>query len=287
MSAVTRIDGYQRHRRWVGFPLAVVYKFADDQGSYLAALIAYYGFLSLFPLLLLLVTILGFVLQNDPELQEQLLDSALGQFPVIGSQLRDNVDSLKGNGAGLALGIVLTLYGCLGRRRRDPERVQPGVGGAAQPAAEPDQSPPAQPAAAARPRRRHPRDDRARRADHQRERLRRRPRRPLRALRRDPARRWSPTSACSCSSSACSPPARCATRDLRVGAVAAGVGWQVVQVLGTYFVTHMLRGSQRGLRRLRPRARPDRVDLPAARWSSCSPPRSTSSPTGGCGHARC
>ena len=60
------LDAYQRRHRRLGFPLAVVYKFTDDQGSYLAALIAYYGFLSLFPLLLLLVTILGFVLQGDP-----------------------------------------------------------------------------------------------------------------------------------------------------------------------------------------------------------------------------
>ena len=108
------LDAYQRTHRWLGFPLAVVYKFADDQGPYLAALITYYGFLSLFPLLLLLVTILGFVLQGDPQLQAELVDSALAQFPVIGSQLRDNVHSLTGSGAGLAVGILLTLYGCLG-----------------------------------------------------------------------------------------------------------------------------------------------------------------------------
>jgi uncharacterized BrkB/YihY/UPF0761 family membrane protein len=58
---VDAVDTYQRAHRWLGFPLAVVYKFADDQGPYLAALITFYGFLSLFPLLLLLVTILGFV----------------------------------------------------------------------------------------------------------------------------------------------------------------------------------------------------------------------------------
>src|SRR3954454_23975209 len=109
---VAAVDRYQRTHRWLGFPIAAVYKFTDDQGSYLAALIAYFGFLSLFPLLLLLVTILGFALQGDPHLQAQLLDSALGQFPVIGAQLRDNVHSLTGSGAGLAVGIALTLYGC-------------------------------------------------------------------------------------------------------------------------------------------------------------------------------
>ncbi len=111
---VDAVDAYQRTHRWLGFPLAVIYKFADDQGPYLAALITYYGFLSLFPLLLLLMTILAFVLDGDPHLQAKLIDSALVQFPVIGSQLSDNVHSLKGSGIGLAVGILGTLYGCLG-----------------------------------------------------------------------------------------------------------------------------------------------------------------------------
>ena len=49
-----RFDGFQRRHRWAGFPLAVIYKFTDDQGPFLAALLTYYGFLSLFPLLLLM-----------------------------------------------------------------------------------------------------------------------------------------------------------------------------------------------------------------------------------------
>lgn len=108
------VDAYQRRHRWLGFPLAVVYKFADDQGPYLAALITYYGFLSLFPLLLLMVTILGYVLQGDPQLQAKVVNSAIAELPVIGSQLRDNVHALKGSGVALVVGILGTLYGCLG-----------------------------------------------------------------------------------------------------------------------------------------------------------------------------
>jgi membrane protein len=108
------LDGFQRRHRFVGFPLAVLYKFFDDQGSYLTALVTYYGFLSLFPLLLLLVTILGFALHGDPHLQARLLDSALSQFPVIGTQLRENVRASSGSGLGLAAGIAGTLYGSLG-----------------------------------------------------------------------------------------------------------------------------------------------------------------------------
>jgi membrane protein len=108
------LDAFQRRHRWVGFPLAVVYKFSDDQGSYLTALVTYYGFLSLFPLLLLLVTILGFALHGDPHLQARLLDSALSQFPVIGTQLRENVRGSSGSGLGLVAGVAGTLYGSLG-----------------------------------------------------------------------------------------------------------------------------------------------------------------------------
>ncbi len=111
---VGAIDAYQRSHRWLGFPIAVIYKFGDDQGLYLAALMTYYGFLSLFPLLLLLVTILGFVIHGDPHLQTRIVNSALVDFPVIGSQLRGDLKALSGSGFGLVVGILGTLYGCLG-----------------------------------------------------------------------------------------------------------------------------------------------------------------------------
>lgn len=113
MSAVSRVDAFQRRHPVIGFPLAVAYKFFDDQGVYLAALITYYGFLSLFPLLLLLASILGFVLDDDPALQDKILDSTLGQFPVIGEQLRDP-QGLQGNGAAAIIGAIVAIYGALG-----------------------------------------------------------------------------------------------------------------------------------------------------------------------------
>ena len=114
MAAVDRVDAYQRRHRWVGFPLAVVYKFVDDQGGYLAALLAYYGFVSLFPLLLLLVTVLGFVLDGDPQAQARVLDSALSQVPVLGEQLRDDVGALDGSTSALVAGLLGALYGGTG-----------------------------------------------------------------------------------------------------------------------------------------------------------------------------
>jgi YihY family inner membrane protein len=114
VSRSDRLDRFQRRHPWAGFPLAVAYKFFDDQGNYLTAIITYYGFLSLFPLLLLLVSILGFALHNDPELQEQVLNSALARLPVIGQQLAGNVQSLRGSVVAVVVGLVGGVYGSLG-----------------------------------------------------------------------------------------------------------------------------------------------------------------------------
>jgi membrane protein len=108
------VDRFQREHRWVGFPLAVAYKFVDDLGSYQAALLTYYGFVSLFPLLLLAVTILGYVLVGDPAAQQAVLNSALRNFPVVGQELGANVHALHGSVWGLIVGIVVSLYGALG-----------------------------------------------------------------------------------------------------------------------------------------------------------------------------
>lgn len=113
VSLTTRLDAYQRNHPGAGFPLAVIYKHVDDQGGYLAALIAYYGLLSLFPLLLLTSTLLGLVLAGDPHLQEEVLHSALKDFPVIGSQL-GQPKKLSGGVGGLLIGSLGALYGGLG-----------------------------------------------------------------------------------------------------------------------------------------------------------------------------
>ena len=109
-----RADSFQARRPWVAFPYAVVRKFGEDQAGNLAALIAYYGFFSVFPLLLVLVTVLGMTLRGHPDLQQRVLGSALAQFPVIGTQMRRDIHSLQGGGLALAIGIALTLWSGLG-----------------------------------------------------------------------------------------------------------------------------------------------------------------------------
>jgi membrane protein len=108
------LDHLQQRSSRLSFPAAVIKKFSDDQAGQLAALIAYYGFVSLFPLLLVLVTLLGFVLEGSPNTQASVLHSTLSQFPIIGDQLQRNIHSLKGSPGALAVGVVGLLLGGLG-----------------------------------------------------------------------------------------------------------------------------------------------------------------------------
>ncbi|MDV7133045.1 YihY/virulence factor BrkB family protein [Williamsia muralis] len=110
---IERLDKLQRRHPVLGFGIAVIYKYADDQGGYLAVLMTYYAFLALFPLLLLLTTGVGIVLDDNPEWQAKVLDSALGQFPVIGPQLGEPQE-LSGGTAGIVIGILGALYGASG-----------------------------------------------------------------------------------------------------------------------------------------------------------------------------
>jgi YihY family inner membrane protein len=107
-------DRFQQRLPALAFPVAVWKKFSDDQAGNLAALIAYYAFAALFPLLLVLVTVLNIVLANHPGLRQQLVTSALSQYPVIGPQIDAHLGHISGTGLPLAIGAVLLLLGARG-----------------------------------------------------------------------------------------------------------------------------------------------------------------------------
>jgi membrane protein len=107
------LDRTQRRHTVFGLPIAIFYKYVDDQGNYLAAVITYYAFIAIFPLLLLASSILGFFLQKNPQLAQSILDSALANFPIVGDQL-GRPGGLKGSVAGVIVGAVAALYGSLG-----------------------------------------------------------------------------------------------------------------------------------------------------------------------------
>jgi len=111
---VRRADRFQQRHTVLAFPWAVMQKFGNDQAGGKAALMAYYGLFALFPLLLLLATILGFVLAGNPALREQIINSAVGKIPVVGDQIKSEVHPLEGSTTALVIGIVGTIYGSLG-----------------------------------------------------------------------------------------------------------------------------------------------------------------------------
>src|SRR3984957_8653651 len=112
---LAKADSLQQRNRVLGVVVATWKKFGDDQAGNLAALIAYYAFASIFPLLLVAVTILDLVVRNNTQLRQQLLSSTLGKYPVIGPQLAENAKhGLSKTGIALAIGLVLTLYAALG-----------------------------------------------------------------------------------------------------------------------------------------------------------------------------
>lgn len=111
--SVARVDAFQRRHPALSVPLAVIYKFFDDQGNVLAAALTYYAFVAIFPLMLLSTSILGLVLQGQPGWQDAVLDSALSQFPIIGDEL-GRPEGLQGSVGGVAVGALAALYGAMG-----------------------------------------------------------------------------------------------------------------------------------------------------------------------------
>ena len=113
-AALRRVDRFQQRHRVVGLPFAVVKKFGDDKGGNLITLLAWNSFFALLPLLLVLVTLLGYLLRRNPAMRQQVLHSAFAEFPIIGTQLQSNVHSLHTNGLGLVVGIAGSVWGARG-----------------------------------------------------------------------------------------------------------------------------------------------------------------------------
>jgi YihY family inner membrane protein len=112
---VRKVDGVQQNVRPLAFVVGVWKKFGDDRGGSLAALLTFYGFLSLFPLLLLLVTILGFFGASEHSFVGRVENSAFSQFPVVGTKLSTNIHGLHGRSVlGLVVGILVVLWGSQG-----------------------------------------------------------------------------------------------------------------------------------------------------------------------------
>lgn len=115
---VGRFDELQRRRRVLGFPIAVGKRYAEDHGGWLGSLIAYYGFFSLYPLLVVFVTVATWLFRDRPEALQRVLEALWSKLPFVGAELGAEVEqqvrSLTGQGWVLALSLIVTMWGAIG-----------------------------------------------------------------------------------------------------------------------------------------------------------------------------
>ncbi len=104
------LDRLQRRHHWMALPLAVFKRFGEHGGGRLATTVSYWSFFSIFPLLLVFVTVLNLVLEDNPERRQDLVDGALGQVPVIGTELADSQTALAGSWTTVVIGLLVALW---------------------------------------------------------------------------------------------------------------------------------------------------------------------------------
>src|SRR6201995_246447 len=112
---IRAVDRYQQRQRWLGLIYGVIKKFGDDNAGVLVSNLAYAAFVAVFPLLLVLVTVLGLVLGSDPGARDAVLHSTLKEFPVIGTQRGQNIHALNQRSTvGFVIGLVGLVWGSTG-----------------------------------------------------------------------------------------------------------------------------------------------------------------------------
>lgn len=112
--SIMRVNRFQQRHAWAGFPYAVIKKYGDDQAGYQGALVTYYAFLSLFPLLIVATSGLQLLFKKNAHLRARLLLSITHYFPIIGNELQNNLHGRGRTGITLLLGAVVALYGARG-----------------------------------------------------------------------------------------------------------------------------------------------------------------------------
>jgi YihY family inner membrane protein len=113
-TTINRLNKFQQSHPLPAFIYAVIKKYGEDQAGYQAALLTYYAFLSLFPLLLILTTLTSTIAAGNPHFQREIIRSTTNYFPVLGDQLSVHIHSLHKSGLALAVGILFTFYGSRG-----------------------------------------------------------------------------------------------------------------------------------------------------------------------------
>jgi uncharacterized BrkB/YihY/UPF0761 family membrane protein len=105
----------EARRRWpvVNAAVHAIERYTLHRTGRTSALVSHYAFLSMFPLLLVFTTVVGFVLDGNPTLRDDIINSAVSHIPIIGPDLVKNPDSLSGSVPALVIGLLTALYGGL------------------------------------------------------------------------------------------------------------------------------------------------------------------------------
>ena len=118
IGSVTRVDRLQRRVPTIGFPVAVAKRYGEDHGGWLGSLIAYYGFFSLYPLLVVFVTLATWVLDDRPTALQRVLEALWSKLPFVTDELsagvNQQVQDLTGQGWVLGVSLIVALWGSVG-----------------------------------------------------------------------------------------------------------------------------------------------------------------------------
>jgi len=109
-----RADRLQQRNHASAFFYAVIKKYNDDEAGLQAALLTYYGFLSLFPLLLVATSIADIIAQHNLHLRTRLIEDITSYFPVVGQQLQHNIHNTRKAGLAFIVGLLVAIYGTRG-----------------------------------------------------------------------------------------------------------------------------------------------------------------------------
>jgi YihY family inner membrane protein len=114
--AARKVDAAQQHHTPTAFAVGVAKKYGDDNGGVLVANLAFSGFVSLFPLLLILTTVLGLVAAVNPAFRHDAANAVGNQIPFIGSQLKsgDLHQLQRSSVIGLIVGLAGLIWGATG-----------------------------------------------------------------------------------------------------------------------------------------------------------------------------
>jgi uncharacterized BrkB/YihY/UPF0761 family membrane protein len=115
---IAKIDALQRRHPILGFPHAVFKRYGEDHGGWLGALISYYGFFSLYPLLVVFATVATWIFEDRPETLQRILESLWSKVPfasgTLSAEVDEQVKSLSGHSPTLILSLIVTLWGGIG-----------------------------------------------------------------------------------------------------------------------------------------------------------------------------